>query len=160
MEFKVIIDDSLLALSIGSEKTRNSSNNLIGIVNDFEDGKWRYEKFNNFVWDNIADTALSMREREALESKPRTILIESAKKLRLSSSDDDISKGSELAEIVFSINKTPKTMQRVLIAFILLLARMVDLRSGSEKPNSTKALKMLGFQASLNLSAILSGQIS
>jgi hypothetical protein len=100
MEFKVIIDDSLLALSIGSVKTSNSSNNLIGIVNDFEDGKWRYEKFNNFVWDNIADTALSKSEREALESKPRTILIESAKKLRLSSSVDDISKGSELAEIV------------------------------------------------------------
>jgi len=100
MEFKVIIDDSLLALSIGSEKTSNSSNNLIGIINDFEDGKWRYERFNNFVWDNIADTALSKREREALASKPRTILIESAKKLRISSSVDDISKGSELAEIV------------------------------------------------------------
>jgi hypothetical protein len=100
MEFKVIIDDSLLALRIGNEKTSNSSNNLIGIVNDFEDGKWRHEKFNNFVWDNIADTALSKSEREALKSKPRTILVESAKKLRLSSSDDDIGKGSELAEIV------------------------------------------------------------
>lgn len=100
MEFKVIIDDSLLALSIGSERTSNSSNNLIGIVNDFEDGKWRYEKFNNFVWDNIADTALSMRERKALKSKHRTTLIESAKNLRLSDSVDDISKGSELAEIV------------------------------------------------------------
>ena len=100
MEFKVIIDDSLLALSIGSERTSNSSNNLIGIVNDFEDGNWRYEKFNSFVWDNIADTALSMREREALKSKHRTTLIESAKNLRLSNSVDDISKGSELAEIV------------------------------------------------------------
>jgi len=100
MEFEVIIDDSMLALSLGSEKTRNSSNNLIGMVNDFEDGNWRYEKFNNFVWDNIADTALSLKEREALKSKPRTTLIESAKKLRLSDSVDDISKGSELAEIV------------------------------------------------------------
>lgn len=100
MEFEVIIDDSLLALSIGSERTSNSSNNLIGIVNDFEDGNWRYEKFNNFVWDNIADTALSLREREALKSKPRTTLFESAKKLRLSNPVDDISKGSELAEIV------------------------------------------------------------
>jgi hypothetical protein len=100
MEFEVIIDDSMLALSIGSESTSNSSNNLIGIVNDFEDGNWRYEKFNNFVWDNIADTALSLREREALKSKPRSILVESAKKLRLSDSVDDISRGSELAEIV------------------------------------------------------------
>lgn len=100
MEFEVIIDDSLLALSIGSESTRNSSNNLISMLNDFEDGNWRYEKFNNFVWDNIADTALSLKEREALKSKPRTTLIEAAKNLRLSNSDDDISRGSELAEIV------------------------------------------------------------
>jgi len=100
MEFKVIIDDSLLALSIGSERTSNSSNNLIGIINDFEDGNWRYEKFNSFVWDNIADTALSLKEREALKSKPHSLLIESAKKLRLSNSVENISNGSELAEIV------------------------------------------------------------
>jgi len=100
MEFDVIIDDSMLMLGIGNESTQTSSNNLISIVNDFEDGNWRYEKFNNFIWDNIADTALSLKEREALKSKPRSILIESAKKLRLSDATDDISKGSELAEIV------------------------------------------------------------
>jgi hypothetical protein len=67
MEFEVIIDDSLLALGIGNERTKTSSNKLIGIVNDFEDGNWRYEKFYNFIWDNIAETALSLREREALK---------------------------------------------------------------------------------------------
>lgn len=100
IEFEVIIDDSLMSLAIGDEETKKSSNNLIGIVNDFEDGVWRHEKFSNFIWDNIADTALSLREREALKSKPRSTLIESAKKLRLTDSPKDISKGSELAEVV------------------------------------------------------------
>ena len=80
-EFEVIIDDSMMSLAIGDKEIRTSANNLIGMVNDFEDGDWRHEKFNNFIWDNIADTALSLREREALKSKPRTILVESAKKL-------------------------------------------------------------------------------
>ncbi len=100
IEFEVIIDDSLMSLAIGDEETKKSSNNLVGIVNDFEDGLWRHEKFSNFIWDNIADTALSLREREALKSKPRSTLIESAKKLRLTDSPKDISKGSELAEVV------------------------------------------------------------
>lgn len=100
IEFDVIIDDSMLSLAIGDTEIRTSANNLIGMINDFEDGIWRYEKFNNFIWDNIADTALSLRERQALKSKPRTVLIESAKKLRLSESSCDIGKGSELAEIV------------------------------------------------------------
>lgn len=99
-EFEVTVDDSLLALGIGNENSGTNSNNLIGLVNDFEDGSWRYEKFSNFIWDNIADTALSLKEREALKSKPRTTLIESAKKLRLSDKPGDIGKGSELAEIV------------------------------------------------------------
>jgi len=100
IEFEVIIDDSMMSLAIGDKEIRTSANNLIGMVNDFEDGDWRHEKFNNFIWDNIADTALSLREREALKSKPRTILIESAKKLRLAESPGDIGRGSELAEIV------------------------------------------------------------
>ncbi|SRR6266568_1886350 len=99
-EFEVIIDDSLLTLGIGNADAGTSSNNLIGMLNDFEDGDWRYEKFNNFIWDNIADTALSLKEREVLKAKPRTTLIESAKKLRLTDSLGDIGRGSELAEVV------------------------------------------------------------
>jgi len=100
LDFQVIIDDSLLALGIAASNSGDSANNLVGIVNDFEDGSWQYERFLNFIWDNVADTALSVREREALKSKPRTLLIEAAKNLRLSDSDGDIGKGSELAEIV------------------------------------------------------------
>ena len=100
LEFQVIVDDSLLALGMDDSNAGCEANNLIGIINDFEDGSWRYDKFLNFIWDNVADTALSLKEREALKSKPRTLLIEAAKNLRLSDSYGDIGRGSELAEIV------------------------------------------------------------
>lgn len=74
---------------------------LLSIVNSYEDGKWRYDLFQQFIWDNIAETALSYSEREALINKSQSTLVECAKKLRLT---DDAKKstteGSELAEIV------------------------------------------------------------
>ncbi len=100
MEFKVIIDDSMLGLGIGGEGAGVLEKKLISLVNDFEDGDWRYQKFSNFIWDNIADTALSVRERDALKSKPRSMLIEAAKNLRLTDSTSDAGRGGELAEIV------------------------------------------------------------
>jgi len=99
MEFDVIIDTSLFELGINCEgATKNEF--LVTLVNDFEDGNWRFEKFQNFVWDNISETALSVTEREALESQPASLLTAAAKNLRLTDSDNDFGKGSELAEIV------------------------------------------------------------
>ncbi|MFD2257180.1 DUF1837 domain-containing protein [Luteolibacter algae] len=70
------------------------------MYNDFEDGKWRQSKFHNFIWDNIALTALSAREREALGTRSNSQLVEAAKNLRLTDIEgDDPGKGSELAEI-------------------------------------------------------------
>ena len=71
---------------------------LVSIVNDFEDGKWRYSEFQDFIWNNIAETALSARERENLIGNPQTILRQAAKNLRYV--DKDKGEGSELAEIV------------------------------------------------------------
>lgn len=100
MEFEIIIDSTLIELGIGSSLDPVHNKKLLSIINDFEDGRWRYEKFNNFVWDNISETALSRQEREALQSQPLSILRSAAKNLRLTDSEKDISKGSELAEIV------------------------------------------------------------
>ena len=71
---------------------------LVSIVNDFEDGKWRYSEFQDFIWNNIAETALSARERENLIGNPKTTLRQAAKNLRYV--DKDKGEGSELAEIV------------------------------------------------------------
>ncbi len=74
---------------------------VLSLLNDYEDGKWRYGKFQNFIWDNIAETALSFKEREALLNKTHSSLTESAKKLRLTDiAKDQNGQGSELAEIV------------------------------------------------------------
>jgi hypothetical protein len=100
LEFDIIIDGTFLELGIGSDLNPIHNKQLLSIVNDYEDGHWRFEKFNNFVWDNIAETALSHKEREALQAQPSSLLRRAAKNLRLTDSDKDIGKGSELAEIV------------------------------------------------------------
>ncbi len=100
MDFQIIVDSTFLELGIGDELSPINNKHLLSIVNDFEDGKWRFEKFQNFVWDNIAETALSHQEREALQSQPHSLLVAASKSLRLTDAEDDIGKGSELAEIV------------------------------------------------------------
>jgi hypothetical protein len=70
---------------------------LFSAVNDYEDGQWRYSKFQNYIWDNISETSLTYRERESLVDHSR--LVAAAKNLRLTDSEADIGSGSELAEI-------------------------------------------------------------
>lgn len=71
---------------------------VLSMINDFEDGKWRRPEFEKFVWDNIAQTALSASERNSLVSKSYSELVAAAKNLRLS--DLDVAgEGSEIAEI-------------------------------------------------------------
>lgn len=72
---------------------------VLSLLNDFEDGKWRYERFNDYIWNNIALTALSKQEREDLTNEPKTKLRRAAKNLRLID-NDKIGKGSEIAEIL------------------------------------------------------------
>ncbi len=100
MDFEILIDDSYLNLVKDTELTPANNKTVLSLINDFEDEKWRTEKFENFVWDNIALTALSEREREKLAGKSASILRAAAKNLRLTDKVDDIGKGSELAEIV------------------------------------------------------------
>ncbi len=99
MDFDILIDQSLSNFVTECGTSKISNNNLISIINDFEDGDWRYQKFHRFIWDNILQTALSNREREALIHGPGSSLALASKNLRLTDSDKDISKGSELAEI-------------------------------------------------------------
>ena len=62
--------------------------------------QWRYKKFQSFIWDNIAETALSIKERNSLVNQSHSLLTAAAQNLRLTDKEKDISKGSELAEIV------------------------------------------------------------
>jgi hypothetical protein len=100
MDFEVLIDSSFINLNIDPELIPIENKHVLSIINDFEDGDWRYEKFSNFIWDNIAQTALSHQERKNLEHKSQSTLKRAAENLRLTDKEQDISKGSELAEIV------------------------------------------------------------
>lgn len=100
MDFEILIDDLYLKIFAETALAPVEKKNVLSLVNDFEDGKWRYEKFEDFIWNNIALTALSAQERDKLAEQYRTTLRESARKLRLTDKADDIGAGSELAEIV------------------------------------------------------------
>lgn len=101
MEFKILIDDYFSILTQESTLTPIANKKVLSIVNDYQDGSWHFDRFQKFIWNNIKETALSLRERNSLINEGEdSILTESAKNLRLSESVDDISRGSEIAEIV------------------------------------------------------------
>jgi hypothetical protein len=100
MEFEILFNDSYLNLFQNTALSPVENKTAFSLINDFEDGQWRREKFENFVWDNIALTALSANERNKLAGKSQTTLRQAAKNLRLTDKEGDIGQGSELAEIV------------------------------------------------------------
>jgi len=100
MNFEILIDDSFAQVDKQSQLSPIHNKYVLSLANDFENKKWRYQKFESFIWDNIAETSLSARERASLIDKSHSTLIDAAKNLRLTDSDGDIGKGSELAEIV------------------------------------------------------------
>jgi hypothetical protein len=100
MDFEILIDESFLAVCREDDLNPIENKNVLSLINDFEDGQWRYKKFENFIWDNISETALSYEERECLVNQSHSTLTAAAQNLRLTDKEKDISKGSELAEIV------------------------------------------------------------
>ncbi len=100
MEFEVLINDEFINVALEDNLDPIDNKYVLSLVNDFEDGSWRYKKFQNFIWDNIAETALSQIERSSLVNQHHTLLTAAAKNLRITDKEGDISKGSELAEII------------------------------------------------------------
>ncbi|UUD65743.1 DUF1837 domain-containing protein [Pseudomonas seleniipraecipitans] len=95
--FEILIDDFFENFNLEAGLAPIDNKKILGLLNDFEDGKWRFSHFQNFIWDNIAETALSQRERDSLVN--HSLLTAAAKNLRLTDKDK-IGEGSELAEIV------------------------------------------------------------
>lgn len=100
MNFEILINDHFLNVSNDTSLQPIDRKRVLSLINDFQDGKWRHSKFHSFIWDNIAETALSYAERESLVDQSHSKLVAAAKSLRLTDSPKDIGKGSELAEIV------------------------------------------------------------
>ncbi|MBD3216460.1 MAG: DUF1837 domain-containing protein, partial [Candidatus Lokiarchaeota archaeon] len=83
MTFDVLIDCSFSDICTDQSLSPINNKTVLSLINDFEDGNWRYPKFQNFIWDNIAETALSYRERDCLADKRHSSLVAAAKNLRL-----------------------------------------------------------------------------
>lgn len=100
MDFDILINNTFTDINTDSTLNPVDNKSVISMINNFEATEWRYNHFQNFVWDNIAETSLSHRERESLVNNQHSLLTYAAKNLRLSDKSGDISKGSEIAEIV------------------------------------------------------------
>lgn len=99
--FEILIDESFAVLNTDATLSPAKNKRVLSFINDFEEGAWRYQKFQNFIWDNIVQTALSYKERISLTDQFQTSLIAAAKNLRLVDKESaDVGEGSELAEIM------------------------------------------------------------
>ncbi|WP_394950619.1 DUF1837 domain-containing protein [uncultured Helicobacter sp.] len=50
---------------------------LLSLINDYEEGEWNFDKFNNYIMNTLAETALSKKEREALREEPYSLIKQS-----------------------------------------------------------------------------------
>ncbi len=98
--FEIVFDDvDVKSLSDNPELKPYNNKRVLGLTNDFEDGSWRYDHFQDYIWDNLHETALSLREKQALYGKPRSILKSAAKNLKIVL-NEKMEKGGEIAEIL------------------------------------------------------------
>lgn len=63
INFEVLIpNESLYELISKEDSLKNKY--LLTEINNYEDGKWRYERFNDYIMNNIALTTLSVEEQK------------------------------------------------------------------------------------------------
>ncbi|MCR6572142.1 HamA C-terminal domain-containing protein [Campylobacter insulaenigrae] len=62
-------NDVTFEICLDSVMDDSCSRFLLSLINDYEEGEWRFEKFNRYIMNTLAETALSKTEREALASK-------------------------------------------------------------------------------------------
>lgn len=103
MKFDIIINDDFSNYCLDTTLSPTANKKILSIANGYENGKWRFERFQKFIWNNIKETALSAAERKALVLEGEdSMLTEAAKKLRLIDDPHDKynGKGGEIAEIL------------------------------------------------------------
>lgn len=96
--FEILVDETLANITTTPQLINSIEKRVLSLVNDFEDAQWRFPKFQSYLWDNIAQTALSDKERAALVDQSHSSLVAAARNLRLTD-NDEIGQGSEIAEV-------------------------------------------------------------
>ena len=101
INFNIVVDESFTEFCDDPDLAPVDRKSLLSFCNDFEDGLWREKAFHRFVWDNVAQTALSEEERESLSGDIATAMGRAASRMRLTKNEAPETKGagSELAEI-------------------------------------------------------------
>lgn len=100
LKFEILLNEGFSTFNKDKTLSPVKNKNLISIINGFEDGAWRNKNFSQFIWNNIAESALSHEERESLVNDTHTALVEASKRLRLTdNAAEDKGFGSEIAEI-------------------------------------------------------------
>lgn len=111
INFKVVVEDDWLGLVEECiERMDRPNHHTKGLVNDFESGKWRINRFCRFIFSNVLETALTRKERDSLGFDYGEGIARAIKRLRIyktqkygddsNSEHRDRGKGGELAEIV------------------------------------------------------------
>lgn len=104
LPFEILINDELLKNLVPTTSlTPIANKSVLSIVNDYEDNNWRYKRFNQYIWNNISQDALTKEERDSLIDCPDTILERAASRLRIIyyKNTGDVEKtGGEIAEVL------------------------------------------------------------
>lgn len=99
IKFDILINNAFADICGNKDMAPINNKWVLSLLNDFEGGKWRHEKFNDYIWNNIAETALSKTERDNMIDAPMSKIKASAKNLRLVANDER-GRGSEISEIL------------------------------------------------------------
>ncbi|MGJ0158496.1 HamA C-terminal domain-containing protein [Campylobacter coli] len=70
-------DNVTFEICLDSVMDDSCSRFLLSLINDFEEGEWRFEKFNQYIMNTLAETALTKKEREALREEPYSLIKQS-----------------------------------------------------------------------------------
>ncbi|MDA8452870.1 DUF1837 domain-containing protein [Acidovorax sp. NCPPB 3859] len=101
MKLDIIINECLARVSVPDDSSSSKSQeHFLALINDFEDGVWRHQRFHDLIWNNLSQTSLSARERESIIGEDFSKLRQAAMNLRLTDNEDDPGKGSEIAEVL------------------------------------------------------------
>lgn len=87
--FDILVDNQNICIDNGY---------LLSLINDYEDKKWCYNKFDDFIGNNIIETALNYEERQKVINKAKTVIQQAYKRLKPFANNDK-GFGGEVGEI-------------------------------------------------------------
>ena len=95
IRFNILVDDILKNLNLDIKEYYEKFC-LLSLINDYENGEWRINKFVNYLYDRVMEVGLSFEERKILSDSPMSMVKRAISKLK----PNDIKKSGEIGEIL------------------------------------------------------------